>query len=247
MGESRTPGYLAFIPSRVRYDPELRPNAKLLYAEISALANAAGYCWAKNEYFSKLYNLTQKTISELIGTLARRGHIVVEVLRDPENNEVTERRIWIDRPVTIEDTPIPKNRDTPPPKNRDKNSINNINNNPPKVPQGGRARREAKKTADWKSERFEKFWKYYPRGESKQSAINAWDKLKPSDELIGLMAVSLTRQMATEEWKRGIGIPYASTWLNQRRWEDAPKTPAATTKTDGSWAEDEEVINWLTR
>ena len=26
--------------------------------------------------------------------------------------------------------------------------------------------------------------------------------------------------MESEEWQRGIGIPYASTWLNNRRWED---------------------------
>lgn len=72
----------------------------------------------------------------------------------------------------------------------------------------------------WEPERFAAFWKFYPRGESKQAAIRAWDKLRPSPELIATMGRALQRQMETEEWKRGIGIPYASTWLNQRRWED---------------------------
>lgn len=71
-----------------------------------------------------------------------------------------------------------------------------------------------------KPERFVGFWKYYPRGENKQGAIKAWDALAPSDELINTIAADLMRKKETEEWKRGIGIPYASTYLNQRRWED---------------------------
>jgi len=259
MPEERKPAYWTVLPARVRYDKELRPNAKLLYAEICALADATGYCWAPNEYFAKLYNLTIKTISELISSLARRGHIFVEIIRD-EKNEVKERRIWVDKPVSLDDiplpknpdTPLPKNRETPPPKNqesplpknREENNTNNINNIPPIVPQGGRQRREPKKAPDWKPERFEKFWRYYPRGEAKQAAIRAWDKLKPSDELIDQMAIALKRQMASEEWQRGIGIPYASTWLNQRRFEDEIKAPPKQIVSDGcgSWAEDEEVI-----
>ena len=34
------------------------------------------------------------------------------------------------------------------------------------------------------------------------------------------MANALVRQLESAEWQRGIGIPYASTWLNGRRWED---------------------------
>ena len=38
----RRPGYWAVLPATVRYDKTLRPNAKLLYAEITALADANG-------------------------------------------------------------------------------------------------------------------------------------------------------------------------------------------------------------
>lgn len=93
---------------------------------------------------------------------------------------------------------------------------------PPKAPQGGR-RREAKEAPDWKPERFRGFWKFYPRGENKQAAIRAWDKLRPSDELIDRMGAALKRQKQSADWLAGIGVPYASTWLNQRRWEDEVK------------------------
>lgn len=92
-------------------------------------------------------------------------------------------------------------------------------------PQGGQCRRTAKKEPDWEPERFARFWSYYPRGENKQAAIRAWDKLQPSSELIDTMAQALKRQVASEGWRQGIGIPYASTWLNGRRWEDELKFP----------------------
>lgn len=91
---------------------------------------------------------------------------------------------------------------------------------PLKPPQGGRRSREVKTQPDWEPERFALFWSYYPRGENKQAAIRAWDKLQPSSELIDTMAQALKRQVASEGWTQGIGIPYASTWLNNRRWED---------------------------
>lgn len=98
---------------------------------------------------------------------------------------------------------------------------------PPKAPQGGRRSREAKEAPDWKPERFNGFWKFYPRGEAKQQAIRAWDRLKPSDELIDRMGRALKRQMQSADWLAGVGVPYASTWLNQRRWEDEVKASAA--------------------
>lgn len=36
------------IPARVRDDHSLRPNAKLLYGELSTLAQSEGYGWASN-------------------------------------------------------------------------------------------------------------------------------------------------------------------------------------------------------
>lgn len=227
MDAERKPAYWAVLPAKVRYDEGLRPNAKLLYAEITALADMYGYCWASNEYFAKLFGLATRTVSDLIGTLAKCGYIAVEVIRD-EHNAVVERKIHIDKPGGNEQPPIAKNSDTPIAencytpiaKNGAENIINNINNIPPKAPQRGRARREPKKEPDWKPERFAAFWSSYPRGESKQAAIAAWDKLRPSDELLVIMAKALKRQMQTEQWQRGIGIPYASTWLNQRRWEE---------------------------
>lgn len=86
----------------------------------------------------------------------------------------------------------------------------------------------AKKTgteAIWKADVFARFWKCYPRHESKADAVRAWNKLKPDDALIREMSMGLYRALHSDLWRRDIGIPYASTWINQRRWEDELPDP----------------------
>ena len=96
------------------------------------------------------------------------------------------------------------------------------------------------KTApDWLPERFAAFWDSYPRPEGKQKAIEAWDKLQPDENLLRSMALGLMRQLQSSDWNRGIGIPYAATWLNQRRWEDEVKDLPSQ---QSGWAKDEEVL-----
>ena len=42
--------YYAVIPAEVRYSKNLKANEKLMYGELTALANEKGYCYASNEY-----------------------------------------------------------------------------------------------------------------------------------------------------------------------------------------------------
>ena len=103
-------------------------------------------------------------------------------------------------------------------------------NNPPISPQGGRrSRRTHKETADWKPERFESFWAYYRthvRNEDRQAAIRAWDKLRPDDALIARIGRALQIQIKSQAWIEGVGKPYASTYLNNARWEDVEGLPS---------------------
>lgn len=232
------------IPARVRDDHSLRPNAKLLYGELSALAQAEGYCWAFNSYLAEQLGIATKTIEGLLKQLKDRGHIQLEVERDPETNEVLRRKIWICGPPGSSVPPplknkgrSPQNQGDPPLKIEGENNIN-INNTskdtPQSPPEGGaperkqRGRRAPKDKPDWKPERFEGFWNTYPPKlrKSRQDAIRAWDLLRPDDELLAVMGRALLRQIASREWQRklreedGRGIPYPSTWLNKRRWED---------------------------
>ena len=100
---------------------------------------------------------------------------------------------------------------------------------------GGRGKRRgtAKKAPDYRPDTFARFWAAYPRGEDKQGAIAAWDELKPDDATLQAMSRALVRQKASEEWQRGIGIPYAVRWLRRRRWEDEIKAPAPSPESAG--------------
>ena len=101
--KGETPGYYAIIPANVRYS-NLKPHAKLLYGEITALAHKEGYCFATNRYFAKLYDVTKNTVSSWISDLHKHGFVTVQIIK--EGNQVVERRIGI---IKKDDTPITKN------------------------------------------------------------------------------------------------------------------------------------------
>jgi len=71
----KQPNYYAIISAEVRYDKNLTANAKLLYAEITALLNMNGECFASNKYFSNLYGKSVVTISKWVGELISNGYI----------------------------------------------------------------------------------------------------------------------------------------------------------------------------
>jgi hypothetical protein len=72
---------------------------------------------------------------------------------------------------------------------------------------------------------FESFWKLYPRKCGKEPARKAFAKINPSPELLAQMVESLAKHCASTGWTKDDGqfIPHASTWLNQKRWNDEVK------------------------
>lgn len=92
--EKVRPSYYAVIPSDVRYDQSIPANAKLLYGEISALIGAEGYCYASNEYFADLYQMTHETIARLLTKLEQAGHIRRVVERD-QAGQIVARKLYL--------------------------------------------------------------------------------------------------------------------------------------------------------
>lgn len=94
MSKKEQPNYYAIIPATVRYDTNLKSAEKLLYGEITALANKNGYCFAQNKYFADLYNVTLISVSRWISHLQELGYIKTDVIRN-ENKEIISRNIYI--------------------------------------------------------------------------------------------------------------------------------------------------------
>lgn len=247
MNEQRS--YWGVVPGEVLHDRELTSAAKLLYLVLSSMAQSNGYCWPSNETLAAEMDLSKRRVRELLAQLQERGCIRVEVRRSEESNEVERRYIYCGvfvgkktPPPSGEISPDPparnflpsgENSPDPPAKSR-RYLIGRTNKEehiPPLPPRGDGQRKERKKDKSvpkWKPERFEAFWTYYRanvRKDDRMGAVRAWDKLRPDDALIAVMGKALRAQLASELWQKGIGIPYAKTWLNNRRWEDEPEAP----------------------
>ena len=245
------PAFWAVLPAAVRYDGELPPNAKLLYAEISALTDQRGYCYASNEYFMRLYGLGERTIRRLLSELQRRGFVTIA-----DGDGGKDRRKIYAGINPLANNPAKNGREPGqnfpgnPAKNGPHNKKENKKeNNPPIAPQGA----GEGKALHWKPERFEAFWRYYPaipdgnghgRRPAKDRAIRAWDKLRPDEDEIAAMGRALKTLKQSRQWREGVGIPYASTWLNSRAWRDETEdlpTPAMR----AAHAAGEDEIEWV--
>lgn len=87
------PSLYAIIPANVRYDKNLRANEKLLYGELTALTNKHGYCFASNNYFAELYEVTPQAVSRWINNLKKRGYITIEYTYKSGTNQIEQRLI----------------------------------------------------------------------------------------------------------------------------------------------------------
>jgi len=89
---NENPNYYGILPANVRYAKNVCSSAKLLFTELSALTNKEGYCFASNSYFAKLYDVSEKSISNWIKELDEAGFIKSEVTK---NNSGTYRKIFL--------------------------------------------------------------------------------------------------------------------------------------------------------
>ena len=191
MNEHR--GYYAIIPAIVRYDNHLNGNAKLLYGELTALANERGYCWATNQYFANLYNVSKRTIISWLKQLEERNYIKMQTFYKPNSKMVDRRHIYILPYPTDTEFYTPseenfitygknhqegdeENFTTPSEENFTENNtlINNTKNNTKNI--------YSVEQSSTMSELFEKVWKTYPKKTNKKKAKEQFLKKIKSDE-----------------------------------------------------------------
>lgn len=71
-------GMFAILPASVRYDVNLSPTCKLLYAEVSACLAADGTCTESNNYFGKILGISTTTVSRYLKKMVNRGYLINE-------------------------------------------------------------------------------------------------------------------------------------------------------------------------
>ena len=191
------PNYYAILNAEVRYDKRLSPFAKLMYAEVTALTNKEGFCWANNFYFAKNFETTERTVQRALSKLEDLGYITKEITND-------SRKIYIG----TTNLSVPHDKNVIP--LSDKNVVHNtIKDNTKK---------------EYIYERdildFEKFWKNLKgRKIAKPSALKAYfqiDTNLSAEEL----AQKFNRLLDSREEKF---CPYPQKWLKNEGWNDEVK------------------------
>lgn len=87
-GYGEKPGFDANLPADVRYDSNLSPITKLIYAEVRALTSKHGFCYAKNEYFEKVFEIDKRTLQRSLKQLADNNYIVIFKARNDVNGKM---------------------------------------------------------------------------------------------------------------------------------------------------------------
>lgn len=200
--------FYAIIPAFVRYDKDLQPNAKLLYGEITALSNEKGFCWAENEYFANLYNVSKTSISKWISSLIKKQYITSEIVYKQGTKEIEHRYLRIVGGGIEEklNTPIEE-------KLKDNNTSNNIT-----LKEINKESFSEEDLALW----FSKVYEIYPRKVSKVKAKEMFErKLRGLDkETAYKKAIAIYRMLErqVEVWENENRetnyLPYPASWLN---------------------------------
>jgi lipoprotein-anchoring transpeptidase ErfK/SrfK len=85
------PTFYGIIPANVRY-AKIADRAKLIFSEITAMANKWGYCNASNGYFAGVWECDPSVISRHIASLEKIGAVRCEYVRD--GKLIKERKIY---------------------------------------------------------------------------------------------------------------------------------------------------------
>lgn len=93
-------------------------------------------------------------------------------------------------------------------------------------------------------ERFEQFWKLYPKKVGKGDARKKFLKLKPNQKLFDQILSAVEAAKKTEQWTKNNGqfVPNPATWLNQSRWEDDYSGSMATNSANLDYGEENEYM-----
>lgn len=214
------------LPNAVAQDPRLNLTTKGLFWLMFSLPDGWDFSVRGLAAFAGgAHGTGRAAITNALKSLEAAGYMLREQRHDKNGHFTGNTYVLYDESTSplagFPSTEKPSTENLP----QRKEYINIL---PPKAPQGGQSSRRASEpraAPDWKPDRFEGLWQYYPhkyRG-SRQAAIRTWDKLRPSDDLIAEIGHCLKRLMASDRWQDGVGIPHVSTFLNpaNERWKDA--------------------------
>ena len=235
--KNKSAGGYTLIPDSIGGLPakELSMTEKVLLCKIISLSQGRP-CEMSNAAFASCFGVTGRRITEHIAKLKEKGWIDVTGPRTKRYIKPTEKAISLWMKTSIDETIYRrKHLETKPSSTIDGSVLNYRRNHPPKnieniestdisANQDLRqcALSQKRKTERTKEELFSEFWKVYPKKRDKAKAQKAFLKIKNVGKVFPAIMQALEKQKASADWQKDGGqfIPYPSTWLNGKRWED---------------------------
>ena len=245
----RSGGYTV-LPNGILRDTGLSLKTKGLFAIILSLPEDWDYSVAG---LATVAGCGRDAIRSALGEMETAGYLkrtrshgedgkfagVIYDIRDvaaplSENPTMEDDTPLSGKPTSAEPTLEKPSSENPTQLNKDILNKDLINpHSPPPGDRPQRKKRRPKSAPTWQPERFDGFWRAYPRDEDRAKAVEQWDKL-PEDQalvkrygseeaLLHDIAVGLKRHLECEDWREGRGIPYAFRWLRDRRWTEKRK------------------------
>ena len=131
--ENPQSSYFIMITYDVLTDKNLTDFQRILYGAITGLCREKGYCYARNEYFQKLFNKSSDVIVKGIGKLIEQGYLERRLVYKKEFDIKENKWIQTKEIAGRQLYPILKNNQRGPIENNqrgsDYNSLSIINNN----------------------------------------------------------------------------------------------------------------------
>jgi len=230
--------YFAIIPAPVRYCKDLKANEKLMYGELTALSNDKGFCFASNEYFSNLYDVSKTSISKWISNLEKNGFIKIKMIYEPGTKQIKQRRIYIAPLLKKTSIPIEEKLNTPiEEKLKDiyiLTNNNNINNNNSTK---SKKRQYSEKTTKAFSHFAELFpLKYRPKTDAQKNKwLDCLDKIERLDGYNLREVYNVSKELRNDEfWQNNFlsilklrntdknGIKYIDRFMVQHKAKQKP-------------------------
>lgn len=234
-------GGYTLIPDSISSIPatELSMIEKVLLCKVISLSKGRP-CEMSNAAFASCFGISTRQVTEHIKALKAKTWIDVTGPRTKRYIKPTEKALYLWKKPSIEENLYRRNQLEKKPSRIIEGSLSNYrgfllpknieniesidisaNQDLRKCApfQKRKAEREGQAA---KGELFSKFWKAYPKKRDKAKAQRAFLKIKNIEKVFPVMMQALEKQKASADWQKDGGqfIPYPTTWLNGKRWED---------------------------
>lgn len=170
------------------------PTTKLVLVILANYSDENNSCYPSEKHLASIVGVSDRTIRRCLSYLQNNNLIRIQ------NRLGTSNRYYMTMD-TSDHTPLDTDSQG------DRTQVSNNTKDKTKD-----------NTSQLKIDKFNEFWKIYPRKVNKKQALKLFSKIKEKDyeKVLHAVKVFSAEQINTDEQY----IPHASTWLNQERYED---------------------------